>query len=55
MSTVGEWKTERLSFIPFQLRIQKKIGLAFNGFEEAQIDFPPSYKFDIASQLYDTR
>lgn len=30
-----------------QLRNQQKEGLAFVGFEEGDITFPPSYKFDM--------
>ena len=30
-----------------QLMIQQKEGLAFVGFQEGEITFPPSYKFDI--------
>lgn len=38
-----------------QLRIQRKERLAFADFEEAEIDFPPTFKFDPASTKYDTR
>ncbi|GJN94692.1 hypothetical protein Rhopal_007783-T1 [Rhodotorula paludigena] len=37
-----------------QLRIQKQHGLAFQDFEEAPITFPPSFKFDVGTQIYDT-
>ncbi|GAA5831599.1 hypothetical protein JCM11251_000764 [Rhodosporidiobolus azoricus] len=37
-----------------QLRIQRHHHLAFADFEEARIDFPPSFKFDIGTQTYDT-
>jgi hypothetical protein len=30
-----------------QLLLQQKEGLAFVGFEEGDITFPPSYKFDM--------
>ena len=38
-----------------QLKIQKLHGLAWSDFEEGPIKFPPSYKFDIGTQEYDTR
>lgn len=38
-----------------QLRIQRKHGLAFADFEEADITFPPTFKFDPRSDKYDTR
>ena len=34
-----------------QLMIQQKEGLAFVGFQEGEITFPPSYKFDIGKSL----
>ncbi|BGP44054.1 hypothetical protein JCM10449v2_008111 [Rhodotorula kratochvilovae] len=36
------------------LRVQKQHGLAFQGFEEAPITFPPTFKFDNGTQDYDT-
>lgn len=29
-------------------------GAAFKGFKEAKINFPPTYKYDVGSQLFDT-
>lgn len=37
-----------------QLRRQQALGLAFVGFEEAEIQFKPTYKFDAESDTYDT-
>ncbi|GAA6054854.1 hypothetical protein JCM3770_004109 [Rhodotorula araucariae] len=37
-----------------QLQIQKQHGLAFQGFEESPITFPPTFKFDNGTQDYDT-
>ncbi|GAA6016682.1 hypothetical protein JCM10207_000146 [Rhodosporidiobolus poonsookiae] len=37
-----------------QLRIQRQHHLAFADFEEAPIAFPPTFKFDVGTQVYDT-
>ncbi|GAA5932015.1 uncharacterized protein JCM15063_001101 [Sporobolomyces koalae] len=37
-----------------QLHIQKQHGLAFSDFEEAPLDFPPTYKFDRGTNVYDS-
>ncbi|GAA5913466.1 uncharacterized protein JCM6883_004396 [Sporobolomyces salmoneus] len=37
-----------------QLELQKQHHLAFSDFEEATIDFPPTYKFDKGTSDYDT-
>lgn len=37
-----------------QLMITQKEGLAFVGFQEGEITFPPSYKFDIGTDIYDS-
>lgn len=38
-----------------QLRAQMGAGRVFEGFEEAPINFNPTYKFDVGSSVYDTR
>eukprot|EP01137_Pigoraptor_chileana_P028692 Opistho-2@12899 len=37
-----------------QLRTQMQAGKVFEGFEEAPIDFLPTYKYDIFTEVYDT-
>ncbi|XP_062273369.1 phosphatidylinositol polyphosphate 5-phosphatase type IV [Scomber scombrus] len=37
-----------------QLSKEMKDGSIFKGFQEAQINFPPTYKFDIGCDIYDT-
>ncbi|KAI5696372.1 hypothetical protein M8J75_012104 [Diaphorina citri] len=37
-----------------QLRIQQDQGLVFKGFTEGHISFPPTYKYDLFSDDYDT-
>ncbi|XP_044185993.1 phosphatidylinositol polyphosphate 5-phosphatase type IV [Thunnus albacares] len=37
-----------------QLSKEMKEGSIFKGFQEAQIHFPPTYKFDIGCDIYDT-
>lgn len=37
-----------------QLNAQKKHGLAFADFEESAITFPPTFKFDVGTDSYDT-
>jgi phosphatidylinositol-bisphosphatase len=37
-----------------QLRNQQAEGLIFNKFSEADINFPPTYKYDLFSDDYDT-
>lgn len=37
-----------------QLKSQQKEGLAFVGFEEGEITFPPSYKFDMGTDIFDS-
>ncbi|GAA5852023.1 hypothetical protein JCM8547_000130 [Rhodosporidiobolus lusitaniae] len=37
-----------------QLRIQQQHRLAFSDFEEAPITFPPTFKFDVGTEVYDT-
>lgn len=38
-----------------QLLGEIKVGSSFVKFEEQNIDFPPTYKFDIGTDEYDTR
>lgn len=38
-----------------QLSAQMKSELAFNGFYEAILTFPPTYKYDPGTNIYDTR
>ena len=38
-----------------QLSMEKKSGRAFGDFEEGEINFKPSYKFDVGTNDYDTR
>jgi phosphatidylinositol-bisphosphatase len=45
--------TELLKFD--QLFAQMKSELAFNGFYEATLTFPPTYKYDPGTNIYDTR
>jgi hypothetical protein len=42
-------------FYLIKLTIERKEKRCFNGFEEAQIDFAPTYKYDIGTNVYDTR
>ncbi|KAI9010648.1 Endonuclease/exonuclease/phosphatase [Hyaloraphidium curvatum] len=37
-----------------QLRAQRARGTAFAGFREAPLSFPPTYKFDVGTNTYDT-
>ena len=37
-----------------QLNLQMVAGLAFPFYSEARITFPPTYKFDIGTDTYDT-
>lgn len=37
-----------------QLPVQQRLELAFEGFQEGQIDFPPTFKFDAGTDDYDT-
>ncbi|GAA5911997.1 hypothetical protein JCM8208_006453 [Rhodotorula glutinis] len=37
-----------------QLRVQQEHDLAFEGFAEAPISFPPTFKFDVGTDKYDT-
>lgn len=37
-----------------QLKIQQEQGLVFKGFQEGHISFPPTYKYDLFSDDYDT-
>jgi phosphatidylinositol-bisphosphatase len=37
-----------------QLSKQRELGNVFNGFNECQVTFQPSYKFDIGTGIYDT-
>lgn len=37
-----------------QLAVQQQLRLAFEGFEEGQLDFPPTFKFDAGTDNYDT-
>jgi hypothetical protein len=39
----------------FKLRIESEAGNAFSGFMEAPIGFPPTYRYDIGTDNYDTR
>ena len=38
-----------------QLKREKSRGTAFGGFSEADLDFPPTFKFDKGSDAYDSR
>ena len=40
------------SLLPFQL--EQEAGNVFQGFREGQITFPPTYKYDLFSDDYDT-
>ncbi|CAG8520737.1 10374_t:CDS:10 [Paraglomus brasilianum] len=37
-----------------QLNMQRRAKLAFNEFEEGDVTFPPTYKYDIGKTVYDT-
>ena len=37
-----------------QLKIERKKGRAFQGFSEGPLNFPPTYKYDLKSDNYDT-
>lgn len=37
-----------------QLIVQKEAGSVFNGFNEGEITFPPTYKYDLFSEDFDT-
>ncbi|KWU42743.1 DNase I-like protein [Rhodotorula sp. JG-1b] len=37
-----------------QLAIQQQLRLVFEGFEEGELDFPPTFKFDAGTDDYDT-
>lgn len=38
-----------------QLRLIMEEGLAFEGFHEGELNFPPTYKFNAGTDSYDTR
>lgn len=38
-----------------QLRTEMRAGRVFVKFQEADIGFPPTYKFDVGTDQYDTR
>uniref|UniRef100_A0A7E4V7R5 phosphoinositide 5-phosphatase n=1 Tax=Panagrellus redivivus TaxID=6233 RepID=A0A7E4V7R5_PANRE len=43
------------ALIPYdQLTEQRQLGNVFKGFEEAPLKFPPTYKYDTFSDIYDT-
>ncbi|GAA5988375.1 hypothetical protein JCM10908_003536 [Rhodotorula pacifica] len=37
-----------------QLAVQQRLGLAFEGFKEGRITFPPTFKFDAGTDTYDS-
>lgn len=37
-----------------QLTRARRVGAAFEGYEEAPIHFPPTYKYDVGTDVYDT-
>ncbi|KAJ5073472.1 type 2 inositol 1,4,5-trisphosphate 5-phosphatase [Anaeramoeba ignava] len=41
-------------FVYDQLQAQMKLGVAFVGFLEGKIDFAPTYKYDLGTNIYDT-
>ncbi|KAI3639961.1 hypothetical protein MIR68_002002 [Amoeboaphelidium protococcarum] len=48
-------KGDHLSLLALdQLGIQMRLGGAFQGFQEGKITFPPTYRFDVGTNDYDT-
>ena len=37
-----------------QLTLERRTGAVFHGYEEAPLTFPPTYKYDVGTDLYDT-
>ncbi|XP_052872010.1 synaptojanin-1 [Anopheles cruzii] len=55
MLRVGGASTDLSVILPYdQLRIQQNAGSVFNEFLEGEITFPPTYKYDLFSDDYDT-
>ncbi|XP_049543929.1 synaptojanin-1 [Anopheles darlingi] len=51
----GGASTDLSTILPYdQLRIQQNAGSVFNEFLEGEITFPPTYKYDLFSDDYDT-
>lgn len=46
-----DWKT---LYLADQLRVEKEAGNVFQDFHEGIIEFPPTYKYDLFSDDYDT-